>query len=247
LNDIPDHIVQAASLLAESRLQKKPASRLPDELRPKNSLQAFDIQLQLLKQLQLPVLGWKAGLPTEKGWVMAPIGRMFQGDCAQFELPQPQYQIEPEFAFCLGQDLPARDQPYSEAEIDAAIGRVYLALELIIRPFAEDSGVEFLEQLAAGLFNQGVYLGPQVQAAPAEQKLVVRYGDNELRFDGRHPNADAKAPLYWLVNQLNLLGQGIQQGQLIITGSYAGVWSIPAATYCEIEYVGLGTLNLRLG
>ncbi|WP_337841795.1 hypothetical protein [Rheinheimera sp.] len=238
-------VQQAAAELARYRLAKQQAAVLPDELRPATSLAAIQIQLQLLHQLMQPVWGWKAGLPSEKGWVMAPIGRLQKGPQCNFEWPASEYSIEPEFAFVLGQDLPPRDDPYSEAEIDAAVAATHLALELIIRPYASDAGAEFLDNLAAGLFNQGLYLGPEVAASPAEVVFTLTVkGQAPLQFAGKHPNADAKAPLYWLVNQLSQLGIGLFQGQAIITGSYAGVWTIPAATPVRIDYQQLGSMQL---
>jgi len=236
---------QAAAVLANYRKNQQQAPLLTDDLRPGTSLDAVLIQQELLQQLKQPVWGWKAGLPSKKGWVMAPIGRLQKGPQCSFEWPASDYSIEPEFAFVLGQDLPARDKPYSEQEIDAAIGKVQLALELIIRPYASDAGAEFLDNLAAGLFNQGLYLGPEVTASPAEVALTLTVeGQAPQQFVGKHPNADAKAPLYWLVNQLSQLGIGLFQGQAVITGSYAGVWSVPAATPVQIDYQQLGSMQL---
>lgn len=236
---------QAAAELAGYRKAQQQAPLLAESLRPATSLAAIQIQQALLQQLKQPVWGWKAGLPSEKGWVMAPIGRLQQGQHCRFEWPAAQYSIEPEFAFVLGQDLPPRDEAYTEAEIDAAIDATHLALELIIRPYQAEAGAEFLDNLAAGLFNQGLYLGPKVQDAADEVALTLTIaGQEPQQFAGKHPSADAKASLYWLVNQLSQLNIGLFKGQAIITGSYAGVWAVPADTALQIEYQGLGVMQL---
>jgi 2-keto-4-pentenoate hydratase len=67
--------------------------------------------------------------------------------------------IEPELAFILGRDLPARAESYTVAEIDAAIQETRLALELIGTRYSDPDAATFAEHLADGLFNQGLYLG----------------------------------------------------------------------------------------
>lgn len=243
---IPEKAKKAAEILAAFRLKKEPSPRLPETLRSQNSLEALQCQFALFEQLQQPILGWKAGLPQEKGWIMAPIGRAEQGTRCQFEWPASEYHVEPEFAFVLGSDLPSREKPYSEAEIDASIGSVHLALELIIRPYHLEAGASFLDELSAGLFNQGVYLGPEVTSAPAECVLHLGYQQQRFSFAAKHPAAQAKAPLYWLVNQLSALGVGLFKGQCVVTGSYAGVWAVPSGTDITVSYEGIAEFSLHL-
>ena len=197
----PEQIQLSAAWLADYRQPGEAAPLLPAELRPTSLAEAFAIQQWLFIELDLPVVGWKAGLPGPDKWVLAPIAHLQQGELCLFEQQSEQYSIEPELAFLLATDLPARAEPYSEAEVKAAIGATHLALELIIRPYRADACVEFLDQLAAGLFNQGLYIGPALsaQCVLEEFELVLQHSGTEQSFEAKHPNQDPLLPLYWLV------------------------------------------------
>lgn len=243
----PEQIEQAATWLADYRRRGEAAPLLPSELRPTSLAEAFAIQQWLFIELDLPVLGWKAGLPGPDKWVLAPIGRLQQGELCLFEQKSEQYSIEPELAFLLATDLPARNEPYSEAEIKAAIAATHLALELIIRPYNADAGAEFLDQLAAGLFNQGLYIGPEItsDSIPHQFELVLDYAGQQQQLAAQHPNVDPLLPLYWLVNHLSQQGIGLKQGQWVITGSYAGVLQVPAATELKLQFGSFGQISTQ--
>jgi 2-keto-4-pentenoate hydratase len=164
-----------------------------------------------------------------------------------------QVKVEPELAFVLGQDLPVRDTPYSDAEVDASIARTHLALELIDSRYLPEQAAQasFDEKLADGLVNQGLFLGPQVDEAASrlatELTIQVRMASSgEVRsLVGRHPNGLPRAPLYWLIEFLRQGGQGLRAGQAVITGSYAGSFTVPLDEDIAIQYGELGVLNVR--
>lgn len=243
----PEQIQLSAAWLADYRQRGEAAPLLPAELRPTSLAEAFAIQQWLFIELDLPVVGWKAGLPGPDKWVLAPIAHLQQGELCLFEQQSEQYSIEPELAFLLATDLPARTEPYSEAEIKAAIAATHLALELIIRPYKADAGAEFLDQLAAGLFNQGLYIGPQLpdQCFPQEFELVLQHSGEQHQFAAKHPNQDPLLPLYWLVNHLSSQGIGLKQGEWMITGSYAGVLQVPAHTDLKLQFGPFGQITTR--
>lgn len=243
----PEQIQLSAAWLADYRQRGAAAPLLPAELRPTSLLEAFAIQQWLFIESDLPVVGWKAGLPGPDKWVLAPIAHLQQGELCLFEQKSEQYSIEPELAFLLATDLPARLEPYSETEIKAAIASTHLALELIIRPYQADAGAEFLDQLAAGLFNQGLYIGPALspQCFPEEFELVLRYSGEQQYFAAKHPNQDPLLPLYWLVNHLSAQGIGLKQGQWVITGSYAGVLQVPANTELKLQFGSFGQISTQ--
>lgn len=243
----PEQIQQSAAWLADYRQRGEAAPLLPAELRPNSLADAFAIQQWLFIELDLPVVGWKAGLPGPDKWVLAPIAHLQQGELCLFEQQSEQYSIEPELAFLLAIDLPARTEPYSEAEVKAAIGATHLALELIIRPYSADAGAQFLDQLAAGLFNQGLYIGPALlpQCFPQEFELVLQHSGEQHQFAAIHPNQDPLLPLYWLVNHLSSQGIGLKQGEWVITGSYAGVLQVPADTPIQLQFGDFGQINTR--
>ncbi|MCT6698288.1 fumarylacetoacetate hydrolase family protein [Rheinheimera sp. 4Y26] len=254
----------AAAILAHRRLQGEVAALLPQSLRPQSFAEAFVLQQQVAALLPSAIAGWKCALPTvdangEKQVVaplyQAEVCRSPAAICPIWPSVLPQSKglarVEPELAFVFHKDLPARGQgaPYSEAEINAAIGGVHLALELIQSRFLADSGALYFDQLADGLFNQGLYLGPAVAVRDVDLKqfLLSIYAGDELLLQqqAQHPNGDAKAALYWLVNFLSAQGIGLKAGQAVITGSYAGVLDLPIGSQIQFEFGQLGSFSLQ--
>ena len=250
LNDI--QIAEAAGILYERRCTGMPGARLPVACRPEEVSDALQIQDQVLALSGQQVAGWKCGLPDGDKAVLAPIGsgQTFSGAVCVVRARQGQVKVEPELAFVLGRDLPARDQAYTPDDIDAAVVRTHLALELIEQRFAEPGALSFPEKLADGLVNLGLFLGPEVDADKARETtdmhIRVQAGQQVLStHEGRHPAALPRLPLYWLVEYLRSRGAGLVAGQAIITGSYAGSWPVPVATDLHLEFGSLGILSVR--
>ncbi|SDY50429.1 2-keto-4-pentenoate hydratase [Collimonas sp. OK242] len=247
-----DALAAAAAILAQRRRSGAQGARLPLSLRPPDAAAALAVQALVSEQLGDKIAGWKCGLPVDGQPVVAPIyaGTVYHGGACAARVRGGQVRVEPELAFVLAQNLPARSSPYSAAEIDAAIGATYLALELIDSRYSEPDEAGFIENLADGLLNQGLYLGPQVdiEAAHAAAELAIRISiasQETSQLSGRHPAVNPRAPLYWLAEFLRARGQGLQAGQAVITGSYAGSFSLPVAQDIAIRYGDLGELAVR--
>ena len=239
----------AIQLLAERRRHGHQGSVLPAACRPSDTDTALAIQAGVVTELGDTLGGWKCGMPSEHKLVVAPIlgSSLHQASPCPVWAPQGQLKIEAELAFILATDLPARSQPYSLAEIDAAIGSAHLALELIGTRYTADSGASYLDQLADGLFNQGLLLGPALPLASAYQAstlaLQLQIGDaTPQAHAGQHPAGNPLAPLYWLVEWLRSRGQGLMAGEAIITGAYAGAWPVPLDTPITVQYGNLGSV-----
>ena len=104
--------------------------------------------------------------------------------------------------------------------------------------------------LADNLVNQGLFIGPEVDAelasAASEFTISLACAEGEKSvYQGRHPNIQPRAPLYWLVEFLRMQGTGIVAGQAVITGSFAGVIEVPLNTDITIDYEGLGQMQVN--
>jgi 2-keto-4-pentenoate hydratase len=247
---------QAAHILVARRSTGTAGERLPDTCRPTDIASALRIQSAVSETwcelMDDSIGGWKCSLPPEGKLIVGPIYTrtidsvppvaLWPGnDCAR---------IEPELAFFFGVDLPARSTPYTPAEVDAAIARTHLALELINCRYSDPKACSFPEMLADGLVNQGLFVGPEVDAelarAASELAISITCATGEhSEHSGRHPNTHPRAPLYWLAEFLRSRGEGIVAGQVVITGSFAGVIDVPLNTDIEIHYAGLGTLSVN--
>ncbi|WP_201796587.1 hypothetical protein, partial [Tenacibaculum discolor] len=133
---------------------------------------------------------------------------------------------------------------------DDAIAATHLALELIDSRYSDPSVLSFADKLADGLVNQGLFLGPEVDGEQASltnvMPIAIRIeGSPEQVRAGQHPDPLPRVPLYWLVEYLREQGIGLQAGQAVITGSYAGTFPLPVDQAISLRYGDLGELRVR--
>ena len=248
---------EAAAILVKRRRTGAQGDRLPESCRPNNVDEALAIQAAVTERwcelMDDSIGGWKCLLPPEGKVIVGPIYTRTIDSVAPVALwPKPSdhniARIEPELAFFFGQDLPAREQPYTATEVDAVISRTHIALELINSRYADPSQCTFPEMLADGLVNQGLFIGPPVDDELArnarEFTLNVTQNGELSTHHAKHPNGNPRAPLYWLAEFLRSQGQGIVAGQAVITGSFAGVLEVPINTEIMLDYVGLGKMEV---
>jgi 2-keto-4-pentenoate hydratase len=239
----------AAAILVSRRRSGEQGSRLPEYCRPAGLDAALAIQAAVTAQLGDSVAGWKCGLPAADRVVLAPIyaSTVQSGPSCLVRVRKSRARVEPELAFVLGRNLPVRDMPYTQAEVDAAVAHTHLALELIDSRYQDDEQISFAEQLADGLVNQGLFIGPKVDSeeAGAARELAIRIsraGGVASTLDGQHPSTNPRAPLYWLAEYLRSRGESLQAGQTVITGSYAGSIDLPVEEDITIQFGNLGML-----
>ncbi len=244
-------ITAAAQFLIDRRNKPTCRDRLPTELRPVSYEDALAIQKVTMQLIGDNVGGWKTVLPVGDKLNIGPIfaKTIHKHSPCPIRLERGICRIEPEIAFRFKADLPPRAAAYSDAEIKEAIGATHMALELIENRYSGTEEVTYLENLADCLFNQGVYLGPEIPLekaiAAAEIDFVLTQGESKP-FKGRHPNNGPILPVLWLANFLREGGIGIQAGQVVITGSFAGVHEVKPNSEFTIDYTGLGKMTVSL-
>lgn len=233
----------AAQELVARRRAGRAGERLAEKIRPGNIEQALAVQAAVTELLcadeKDTVGAWKAGMPSAKQGsqserlVLAPIFArtiqtgstvsMFASRAAATSAAVAR--VEPEFAFFLARDLPARKRPYTAVEVRAAVGSVHLALELVGGRYAKPADCTFPEKLADALENQGLFIGPSVGRDHAfvasELTLTLTDKSGTRTLKGKHPTGDPAAPLYWLAEFLRSRGEGLRKGQAVVTGCYS--------------------------
>lgn len=240
----------AAGFLLERRQNTSQRDRLQSDLRPTSNEDTLAIQKAIMEQIDDTVGGWKTVLPAGDMLNVAPIfsKSIHNTSPCPIRLDKGVCRIEPEIGFRFKNDLPPRDQEYSDDEIKAAIGSSHLALELIENRYGGTEEISYLENLADCLFNQGMYVGPEIPldiaiASPALDFVLTQ--DEAKPFKGKHPNNGPILPVLWLANFLRQQGIGIQAGQVVITGSFAGVHEVKTGAEFTMEYAGLGAMTLE--
>lgn len=247
---------QAASELIARRKSGQPGPRLPEPCRPADLEDGWQLQQQVTRRLGLPIGGWKAALPSPGKLVVAPIYAPTISSAAICSLPfvmdTDSVNVEPELAFILNDALPVRAHAYTEAEVDAAVGSVHAALEICASRYNNPAELAFPELLGDGLVNGGLWLGPALAttALTDVSTFALTWAiENEpaMTVEARHPDGDPRAPLYWLVNFLRARGLGLQSGQAVITGSYAGVLALPSRQRVKFDYGELACFEVEFG
>lgn len=255
MTNLSDRAHAAAAILAQRRRQGLQGPRLPDSLRPGTLQEAMAIQLAVTPLMGDEVGGWKCGTPGPDKLVVAPIyastiHRQTEGQpCCPVWSSEGKVRVEPELAFVIGRDLPARALPYAPDEIDEAISATHLALELIDSRYDDPAVLSFADKLADGLVNQGLWIGPEVDGDAASLVRVMSIGVKvngvaEPVRAGQHPDPLPRLPLYWLVEYLRDQGVGLRAGQCVITGSYAGTFPLPVGPQVRVSFGDLGDVNV---
>ncbi|AMZ70357.1 MULTISPECIES: fumarylacetoacetate hydrolase family protein [Pseudomonas] len=243
----------AAAALVRARLEGVRLASLPDPNLPSSLAEGFAIQQHVGLLAGKTVGGWKCALPPAGKWIVAPIysDSIVEGERYRLAAGADKARIEPELACVLAHDLPARVEPYTAEQIAAAISDVRLALEVIDCRYTHPQTLPFEQLLADGLFNHGLVLGaPITLSNPASMpsELVITLSDatsEPLEIKGRHPDGDPLLPIVWLANFLSTQGIGLQGGQVIITGSYAGVLDVPVNQPLHVQFGEAGSLSVH--
>jgi 2-keto-4-pentenoate hydratase len=243
-----EQIDQAAGLFVAARKSGTPGPRLPESCRPADSNASIAIQYRTLELLGEKIGGWKCGIPTPNGVMLAPITASTVTRSTPAAFPGKKATIEPEIAFVMGRDLPARDTAYTDAEIRAAVLEARFCLELINTRFANKNEASFLEILADCFNNWGLFVGPVVENAftrPLEKLHAKVTTPTETIFDAErsHPSGHPLTSFTWLVHFLNGRGEGLKAGEIVTTGSYAGIVDVPAGEPLRIELAGIGVIE----
>lgn len=242
----------AADLLLNARRTATPIADLPAELQPTSLDEAYFVQDTIAEGFGA-VGGWKVGAPTAdatplfgpmpSAWI-ASSGTLLSG--AQFRFRG----IEAEVAFLLGADLPARETPYTHAEVYAAVASCHPAIE-VIESGLIDPLTATRNSMLADLQMHGAFLfGP---AFPAWQSLdftqeavsLAIAGIIRVERIGSNTAGDLRRLLPWLANTGAARTGGLRAGQWITTGSWTGVTQAMQGSSVHVQFANAGRVDLR--
>ena len=260
-----DKIKQAADLLIQVRDDGQPLPTLPADCFPADMAEAYAIQAQVIEQLlqretARPV-GYKIACTNKaaqeflglEGSFHAPLlsSRYFQSPASLKADDFFTRFVEPEFAFRLAQDLPPRAQPYSQAEVSAAIGVMLPAIEIVDSRYQDWTKVGALCLIADHAVHGCLITGQPTTAwteVDLAQHEVEFWLNGELSQTGRgevvlgHP----LIALTWLANDLNAQGKGLQAGEVVTTGiCIDGTYDAQAGDDLRADFGSLGLVEVQ--
>ena len=238
-----------ASQIIRATRDKTALAREP-ALVPASFADAMQVQAETVEALGVTVGGWKVGFSPDGQAVSGPmLAPDVKASGATWALsPAAPTIIEVEIAVRLACDLPHRpQQPYSRADIIAAIGQVLPGIELICSRLQDGAAWPFSAWLADRLGNAGYVFGAGRAGAQkmdlANLRCVLKV-DGVVAHDrsGGHPQNDPLAPLLACANQPN----DMRAGQIITTGSLIAPLPFARSARLEAEIEGLGIVALNL-
>jgi 2-keto-4-pentenoate hydratase len=234
---------------------------LPEDLRPANRAEGYAIQAQLEHLSDRPLWGWKIAATSVAGQshigVDGPLaGRllaeMAHADGATLDLDANRMRVaEPEFAFRIGRALVPRAQPYTPAEVMAAVDTLHPAIEIPDSRFADFATAGAAQLIADNACAHMFVLGPQAPAAWRDLDLaahpVVGHVGARLVREGRGDTVlgDPRVALAWLANEVSRHGVALAAGQVVTTGTCMAPLEILPGDKVTADFGALGTVGVR--
>jgi 2-keto-4-pentenoate hydratase len=226
---------------------------------PASVAAAYEIQAAMTELAGLPRVGWKLGATTRAsldllGLSGPIIGPLFaphcHGDGAEVRLVAAQCPgLETEFLVGLGDDLPAREHPYSADEVAAAVDFVAPAFEIVGCRFQGGFVGNGLLAIADGGGNAAVVQGEPVRAwrrfdlsrhplTLSMNGAQVAAGDSSALVFG-----DPIGAVAWLASHPMLAGRGLKSGEIVMTGTCSGLTPIEAGDEARADFGELGQVR----
>jgi 2-keto-4-pentenoate hydratase len=255
----PDEIAAVVETIAAGREQRKPMF-LPEELRTRDWQSVMEVSLRLDRRLGWEPAGWKIGAASEEvrraeGLPGAAPGRIYRNTV--FESPARlrselfiNYRnAECEFAFRLGERVPPRSKPYTEAEVAERVECLMPTIEIGDMVFEDWYG-------ASGYF--GSCLDNGGGAALVCGSRIIDWRDVDLpnarialflngqfvkEGFGRAAMGHPLTSLTWLVNWLGAHDLALEADEIVSTGTCTGHCFVAPGDKVSVQFDGAGTVE----
>lgn len=259
--------ISVARLIWRHWQDGEPLECLPPDGLPDTRAQGYAIQACLPEASGQQVRGWKIAATSTAGQrhinVSGPLaGRILAGQVLPPGAVVPAHGnrmrvAEPEMAFMLGRDLPARLEPYTEAEVMAAVAGLHPSLEIPNSRFAVFTQAGEAQLLADNACAHQFILGPQapdlwrtLDLSQHPVRATVRQPDGRRwtrEGSGAAVLGDPRTAMSWLVNELSGLGLDLHAGQFVTTGTCMPPVELTEGDEVLADFGALGHLSMLFG
>ena len=156
---------------------------------------------------------------------------------------------EPEFAFRMRVDLPARSAPYSVQQVLDAVDTLHPAIEIPDSRFADFAGAGEAQLIADNACAHLFVLGPATTADwramdLVEQRPVITMRGETFTGHGKNVLGDPRIALAWLANELRQLGINLKAGRVVTTGTCHKPLPIKAGDFFAADFGVLGKVSV---
>jgi len=246
----PSAIEQAAELLRHAAASSQHLAELPQACRPATLADGYAIQARVAEQSGRQVAGWKVGIIN----AACPLaGRILSGHVVGSRLGFPLAgnrinMAEPEFAFLMARDLPARHQPYPLAEVLDAIAALHPAIEIPNSRYTDFTRVDSAQLAADAAYSAWLATGRAAPDGWRDLDLTtheVQLWHNEARVQGSRLNVlgSPLLSLTWLANELHAYGEHLRAGQIVATGGCMPLVRVTAGDCLRADFGVIGVVE----
>jgi 2-keto-4-pentenoate hydratase len=228
-------IQQAAEILWKTWRENKRIEALPATCRPESRIEGYGVQATVAQLSGQETFGWKIAATSKAGQqhigVDGPLAgrllqkRAFHSGASVSLLNNIMNVAEAEFAFRMARDLPPRRMPYSVEEVTAAVDTMHPAIEIPDSRYENFVTVGAAQLIADNACASYFVLGPATasdwrQHDLADHPVTINI-NGRLAREGKGANVlgDPRIALTWIANELSLMGDMLQAGQVITTGT----------------------------
>ena len=232
---------------------------LEQDQRPSNRADGYAIQAAIERYSTTHLFGWKIAATSAAGQkhinVAGPMaGRILSEtvipDGGTASMAGNEMAVaEPEFAFRMRVDLPARSAAYSVSQVLDAVDTLHPAIEIPDSRFPDFAGAGEAQLIADNACAHLFVLGPATTADWRSMDLIEHRPLIAMRgeiFSGHGKNVlgDPRVALTWLANELRQLGINLKAGRVVTTGTCHPPLPIQAGDFCAADFGVLGKVSV---
>lgn len=233
---------------------------LGDGMRPADRVDGYAIQAALERFSATHLFGWKIAATSEAGQKHINVpGPMAGRILAETVIPDggtasmagnEMRVAEPEFAFRMKTDLPARSTPYTVQQVLDAVDTLHPAVEIPDSRFGDFVSAGEAQLIADNACAHLFVLGPATTADwrsmdLIEQRPVTTMRGQQFIGHGKNVLGDPRVALTWLANELRQLGVTLKAGRVVTTGTCHPPLPIAAGDFCAMDFGVLGKVSVR--
>jgi 2-keto-4-pentenoate hydratase len=257
-----EQLQKASDALWDAWTRGQRIGGLPDEIRPLTREDGYAIQALLEHRSASRLFGWKIAATSGAGQkhiaVEGPLaGRLLRervsANGAEVPFGRNHMRVaEAEFAFRMGRDLPPRPEPYSVADVLAAVDTLHPSIEVPDSRYHDFTIVGAAQLIAdnacAHYFVCGDAAPDRWRSLDLVEHRVTGAVEGRLSREGRGGNVlgDPRVALAWLANELSGLQLTLRAGELVTTGTCLVPLEIVPGDRVTADFGSLGTVEARI-
>lgn len=236
--------------------------QLPPDCRPADRAAGYSAQKELVACSGQDVAGWKIAATSAAGQKHIGVDGPLAGpllanrvlpDGASVPLDGNIMMVaEAEFAFRFARGLPNRANPYTQADVLAAVGTLHPAIEVPDSRYNDFATVGAPQLIADAACADWFVLGEPTAADWRARDLVLhavsayRNGEKVATGSGANVLGDPRIALAWLVNELCAYADGIAAGQFVTTGTCVIPVPIQRGDTVRVDFGEFGGASVAL-